>query len=123
MSDLRQAAQQALKVLENDIIQRTYPGGVRIARAAIDLRAALAEQTVHCEPQQDVGDGWCEWVCPTPTGYLMECCDCGLIHELEFRVARYEPRPSEEFVVVDDPNMQAQFRVKRRDDLKSREQP
>ena len=43
MSDLRKAAQQALEALENDAMQRTYAGGVRIANAAIALRAALAE--------------------------------------------------------------------------------
>ncbi len=41
--NLRQAAQQALEALENDAMQRTYAGGVRIANAAIALRAALAE--------------------------------------------------------------------------------
>ena len=35
--------QQALEALENDAMQRTYAGGVRIANAAIALRAALAE--------------------------------------------------------------------------------
>ena len=39
--------QQALEALENDVMQRTYAGGVRIANAAIALRQALAE------PEQD----------------------------------------------------------------------
>jgi len=43
MSDLKQAAQQALEALENDVTQRTYAGGVRICNAAIALRAALAQ--------------------------------------------------------------------------------
>ena len=73
---------------------------------------------VQCEPQEAVTeDGWCEWVCPKPQGYLMQCCDCGLIHEVESRVAKYEPRPSEVFEVVDDPDLQVQWRMKRRDDL------
>ena len=72
----------------------------------------------ECEPQEAVTeDGWCDWVCPKPTGYLMQCCDCGLIHEVESRVAKYEPRPSEVFEVVDDPDLQVQWRMKRRDDL------
>lgn len=72
----------------------------------------------QCEPQPAVTeDGFCEWVCPTPVGYLMQCCDCGLIHEVETRVAKYAPRPSEDFAVVADPDMQAQWRMKRRDDL------
>ena len=72
---------------------------------------------VHCEPQEEVEDGWCDWVCPKPRGYLMQCCDCELIHEVDFRVVQYEPKPSEVYEVVDDPNLQAQMRLRRRDDL------
>jgi hypothetical protein len=31
-------------------------------------------------------DGWSEWIHPLP-GYLMQCCDCGLIHEMEVAIA------------------------------------
>lgn len=62
------------------------------------------------EPDED---GFSEWVCPKPDSYLMKCCDCGLVHELQFRVAKYEGRPSEEFEVVSDENLQAQFRARR----------
>lgn len=43
-------------------------------------------QDVQCEtmdPQDD--DGWSEWIHPLP-GYLMQCCDCGLIHEMEYAI-------------------------------------
>ena len=73
--------------------------------------------TVQCEPQEEVEDGWCDWVCPKPRGYLMQCCDCELIHEVDFRVVRYESEDSEVYEVVDDPNLQAQMRLKRRDDI------
>lgn len=26
--------------------------------------------------------GWSDWVHPLP-GYLMRCCDCGLVHEMQ----------------------------------------
>lgn len=29
--------------------------------------------------------GWTDWIHPLP-GYRMACCDCGLVHELEFRI-------------------------------------
>ena len=73
--------------------------------------------TVQCEPQQEVEDGWCDWVCPKPRGYLMQCCDCELIHEVDFRVVRYESEDSEVYEIVDAPNLQAQMRLRRRDDL------
>jgi hypothetical protein len=41
--------------------------------------------TVAIEVMQPGEDGWSEWVHPLP-GYLMQCCDCGLIHEMEFAI-------------------------------------
>jgi len=32
-----------------------------------------------------------EWVFPIMTGYKMSCCDCGLVHRLDFRVCEDEP--------------------------------
>lgn len=73
----------------------------------------------HFAPQEAITeDGWTEWVCPKPKGYLAQCCDCGLVHEIDTRVAKYEPRPSENFEVVTDPDLQVQWRVRRRDDLR-----
>lgn len=49
---------------------------------------------VECEPMLGDEDGWSEWIHPTPSGdrgYLMQCCDCGLIHEMQFNIA--EPMP------------------------------
>lgn len=33
-----------------------------------------------------VGPG--EWQQPTRKNYLMKCCDCGLVHSLDFRVLK-----------------------------------
>lgn len=30
-----------------------------------------------------------EWIQPIRRGFLMECCDCGLIHKLNFRLIKY----------------------------------
>jgi len=32
-------------------------------------------------------DGWSEWIHPLP-GYLMRCCDCGLIHEMQVAIGK-----------------------------------
>jgi hypothetical protein len=105
-------ARRVFRVLEAN---RTVP---TLNVMALLLEMADAIEGRQCEPQPSATeDGYCEWVCPTPKGYLMQCCDCGLIHEAEFRVAKYEPRPSEEFTVCGDPDMQAQLRMRRRDDL------
>ena len=121
----REAMKQALEALESDPI--SHAGLVNRKQAIIALRQALETDLARvgevgvwgeCEPQEAVTeDGWCDWVCPKPQGYLMQCCDCELIHEVDFRVVQYEPRPSEVYEVVDDPNLQAQMRLKRRDDI------
>lgn len=35
-------------------------------------------------------DGWSDWIQPVSTGYKMACCDCGLVHTMDFRI--YEGR-------------------------------
>ena len=62
---------------------------------------------------EEGGDGWSDWVCPDPNDYLIKCCDCGLVHEAQFRVVKYAPAPSEECEIVNDPNLQAVFRMRR----------
>jgi len=59
----------------------------------------------------DSFDDWSEWVCPDPTQYFMKCCDCGLVHEMQFNVVKYSERDKCED--VDDPNVQAVFRARR----------
>lgn len=29
-----------------------------------------------------------EWIQPIPRGYKMCCCDCGLVHKMDFRIVR-----------------------------------
>lgn len=39
-------------------------------------------------------EGWSEWIHPLP-GYLMQCCDCGLVHRMEFEIVPHgSDRPS-----------------------------
>lgn len=38
-----------------------------------------------CEPVAVSEDGWSEWIHPLP-GYLMQCCDCGLVHKMDFEI-------------------------------------
>lgn len=59
----------------------------------------------------DSFDDWSEWVCPDPEQYFMKCCDCGLVHEMQFKVVKYsEGDECEDF---DDPYVQAVFRARR----------
>lgn len=31
-------------------------------------------------------NGWTRWLTPRMTGYRLSCCDCGLCHDVQFRV-------------------------------------
>ena len=44
-------------------------------------------------------DGWSEWVQPRHNTYQMMCCDCGLVHELQFGVVKGDR--ASEFVNVE----------------------
>ena len=30
--------------------------------------------------------GWSKWFEPSPERWLLACCDCGLVHDVQFRV-------------------------------------
>lgn len=61
----------------------------------------LEELAVWCEPVAVNDDGWSEWLHPQQNpgneGFLMECCDCGLVHTMQFAIA-----PSETACVFND---------------------
>ena len=54
---------------------------------------------------------WSEWVSPDSEQYFMKCCDCGLVHEMQFKVAKYSEGDECEFVA--DADLQAVFRARR----------
>lgn len=29
-----------------------------------------------------------EWIQPVPRGYKLACCDCGLVHRMDFRISK-----------------------------------
>jgi hypothetical protein len=126
----REDIEEAIEVLEDasaDMLTETgdenyYAEAIAVLRQALETDLARVGEVgvwgaVQCKPQEEVEDGWCDWVCPKPVGYLMQCCDCELIHEVDFRVVRYESEDSEVYEVVDDPDLQAQMRLRRRDDI------
>ena len=120
MNGLEKAARQALEALELHAKQYPHMQKGYTVDAISDLRQALeqAEQpkqepeffTHNVEQPHD----WSEWVCPNPKGYLMKCCDCGLVHEVEFGVVRFKSETElEDCEPVNDPNLQAVFRMRR----------
>ena len=79
-----------------------------------ELRERMAQPEQEFIKHHGDDEGWSEWVCPDPKDYLMKCCDCGLVHEAQFRVVRYKSETErEDCDRVDDPNLQAVFRMRR----------
>jgi hypothetical protein len=59
---------------------------------------------------ENEGD-WSEWVNPNNDSYFMKCCDCGLVHEMQFKVVKYSENDECDF--VGDPDLQPVFRARR----------
>ena len=106
----REALKLALEALKQ--IDEAMPFPVaKLAQKVIKEALAQPEFTKH---EVENADDWSEWVCPDPKNYLMKCCDCGLVHEAEFGVVRYKSETErEDCDMVDDPNLQAVFRMRR----------
>lgn len=52
---------------------------------------------------------WTGWIAPNMASYKMACCDCGLVHEIEFRAARVMSRKRDVFELEALPR--AKFKV------------
>ena len=59
--------------------------------------------------------GWSNWVYPNPTkNYFFKCCDCGLVHEMQFKAFAEVERKRGAFRVVPLPwPIRAMFRARR----------
>lgn len=65
----------------------------------------MTEETDEFEIMHENDDGWSDWVHPLP-GYRMKCCDCGLVHNMEFAIvpshdnAPYNDGESDDAVII-----------------------
>lgn len=63
--------------------------------------------------------GWTDWIYPISKGYLMKCCDCGLVHEMQFSAFVETKQKGKDFEVVTLPwPFRTIFRARRRDKIK-----
>ena len=62
-------------------------------------------------------DGWSPWVSPKMEGYKMQCCGCGLVHEIDFKVVKFKGKPDEkgltEYEDINDKDIQILWRLRR----------
>lgn len=65
--------------------------------------------------------GWTEWIYPESKSYLMKCCDCGLVHELQFKTFAETKQKRDKFEVAELPwPIRAMFRARRASRLMKR---
>ncbi len=60
--------------------------------------------TKKCRTVRVKKDGWSYWQYPIMKGYLMQCCNCGVVHEVEFRVMKVIERKEGRRLVEDIEN-------------------
>lgn len=72
---------------------------------------------IKYEPKRN---GWSEWVSPIMNGYKMQCCDCGLIHEVDFKIVRFKGKPDNngrsETTPISNKDIQVLLRMRRLND-------
>lgn len=77
-----------------------------------DIVKRLAEGKIECTQIDPVTeDGWSEWQFPIHKGYLMQCCDCGLVHEVDFKVVEKIGRIKKDGSWEGEPTKKGKFRV------------
>ena len=52
-----------------------------------EVQEIVARYTRHKELEET---GWTEWIWPMMKGYKLKCCDCGLVHTIEFKVVKLD---------------------------------
>ena len=103
----REAITAIKEALANEALEKMAENARELG---LDYEPAQPFITHNVEQPYD----WSEWVCPDPKNYLMKCCDCGLVHEAQFGVVRYKSETErEDCDIVDDPNLQSVFRMRR----------
>ncbi len=60
-------------------------------------------------------DGWCDWQFPVMERYRMACCDCGLVHDVQFKIVRTtKPDKTGYYTVIREMNgLKVMMRAKR----------
>ena len=65
--------------------------------------------------------GWSDWIFPSPRKpYHMKCCDCGLVHDLEFQPIRAERKRGGWTTILEELDLKdfgVIFRARRNDRL------
>ncbi len=58
---------------------------------------------------------WSLWITPVMRGYLMACCDCGLVHELEFKALEVKKQRKRDWLYREFPRTthRVAFRARR----------
>lgn len=62
----------------------------------------------------ETATGWTDWIRPAQGGYMIACCDCGLVHELQFKAVKRAPFRDGKTVQFETVRADAIFRARRK---------
>jgi hypothetical protein len=60
--------------------------GAQMSRPTNERLAVVEQKVSHMEEQLDKMFAYGQWTRPRMQNFREQCCDCGLIHRLDFRV-------------------------------------
>lgn len=70
------------------------------------------KEPIQCTPIPPKDkSGWTEWQFPVMDGYLMQCCDCNLVHEVDFKVVEKVSRIKRDGSWEAEPTKKSKFRI------------
>lgn len=78
----------------------------------LQMAEVITEKQIECTPIPPVTkNGWTEWQFPLHKGYLMQCCDCNLVHEINFKVVEKVSNVKKDGSWESEPTKSGKFRV------------
>ena len=78
----------------------------------LEMAEVITEKQIECTPiPPATKDGWTEWQFPVHKGYLMQCCDCNLVHEVNFKVVEKVSKVKKNGDWESEPVKNGKFRV------------
>ena len=84
----------------------------RATPECLEMAEVITKKQIECTSiPPATKDGWTEWQFPIHKGYLMQCCDCNLVHEVNFKVVEKVSKVKKDGSWESEPTENGKFRV------------
>lgn len=75
-------------------------------------------------PPMKKGSKFTHWIRPVMTGYHLSCCDCGLVHTINFQAIQITKRmkaPLHKYIELNKKDYQVEMKIRRNEKLTKQE--